>query len=198
MWEWGWPPGFRCSLRYSGRWCRGGATDSADRQLSPELQTGALCLTYQEVLETLGGEGLAWDWEGVFQTPSPASCLMQSERDPSLSGLPSHTSDPGWVPGEPETLVAFRSFSWTQKWWALQEVQVTLVPGVTLGGNCHPRPEAQPRLGSRLALWPSCPQPGAGAGLAWTFVSLSRQGRGDASLWSERLGPELDGAQPSP
>ena len=109
--EWGWPPGFRCSLRYSGRWCRGGATDSADRQLSPELQTGALCLTYQEVLETLGGEGLAWDWEGVFQTPSPASCLMQSERDPSLSGLPSHTSDPGWVPGEPETLVAFRSFS---------------------------------------------------------------------------------------
>lgn len=108
--EWGWPPGFRC-LRCSGRWCRGGATDSAHRQLSPELQTGALCLTYQEVLETLGGEGLAWDWEGVFQTPSPAPCLMQSERDPSLSGLPSHASDSGWVPGEPETLVAFRSFS---------------------------------------------------------------------------------------
>ena len=92
-------------------WCRGGAKDSADRQLSPELQTGALCLTDQEVLETLGGEGLAWDWEGVFQIPNSASCLIQTERDPSLSGLPSHTSDPGWVPGELETLVTFRNFS---------------------------------------------------------------------------------------
>ena len=109
--EWGWPPGFRCSLRYTGMWCRGGAKDSADSQLSPELQTGALCLTDQEVLETLGGEGLAWDWEGVFQTLNPASCLIQTERDPSLSRLPSHTSDPAWVPGEPETLVTFRNFS---------------------------------------------------------------------------------------
>lgn len=109
--EWGWPPGFKWSLRYSGTWCRGGATDSADRQLSPERQTGAFCLTDQEVLETLGGDGLAWDWEGVFQTPNPASCLIQRERNPSLLGLPSHTSDPGWVPGEPETLVTFRNFS---------------------------------------------------------------------------------------